>query len=49
MKQSLDENQNIKRWWETFDDGTQMAKDRTGNLNKQIAPDWGEIFNALKG
>ena len=52
MKQALSEKEGkddeIVRWWETVDDGTQIAKDRTGNLDKTIAPDWTKIFNSLR-
>ena len=39
----------IIRWWDTIDDGRTMAKDRLGVFQRQIAPDWVQVFNAIKG
>ena len=47
--QAEDEQKQTIRWWETVSDGTKYAKDRLGIFPKTINPDWGQVFNALKG
>ena len=48
MKQAEQDGKTV-RWWETVDDGRQIAKDRLGTLDKHIMPDWSVIFNEIKG
>jgi hypothetical protein len=49
MKQAANKEGAIIRWWETIDDGKQMAKSRLNVFGKEIKPDWTQIFNVIKG
>ena len=48
-RQGENAEKQIVRWWECVDDGTVIAKDRLGVFERNIQPNWAQVFNAIKG